>query len=42
MRTKNFNKEHNIEIKNKDYWILNIPDEYKPDNYMMIEDGCYW
>lgn len=24
------------------YWILKIPDEYKPKNYMRIEKGCYW
>ena len=33
-------------IRNKktnynEYWI-NIPDEYKPDDFMKIEDGCYW
>jgi len=27
---------------NSQYWILNIPDEYKPKNYMRIENGCYW
>jgi len=25
-----------------EYWILKIPDEYKPANYNDIEDGCYW
>jgi hypothetical protein len=24
------------------YLILNIPDEYKPQYYLKIEDGCYW
>jgi len=23
-------------------WIINIPDKYKPLNYMKIENGCYW
>ena len=31
---------HNL--PNKECWIMNIPDEYKPANYKMIEDGCYW
>jgi hypothetical protein len=39
-------KQHNCnilnEIANKEYWIMNIPDEYKPNNYMKIEGGCYW
>ena len=25
-----------------EYWITQIPEEYKPPNYKMIEDGCYW
>jgi hypothetical protein len=25
-----------------EYWIRDIPDEYKPENYKMVEDGCYW
>ena len=24
-----------------EYWI-NVPDEYKPEGYKMIEGGCYW
>jgi hypothetical protein len=24
-----------------EYWI-DVPDEYKPDNYKLIENGCYW
>lgn len=39
-------KQHNPnilnELVNKEYWIMNIPDEYKPVNYMKIEGGCYW
>ena len=31
----------NINTK-QEYWIQNIPDEYKPEGYMKIEDGCYW
>jgi hypothetical protein len=34
----NKNKYHNSE----DYWIKEIPEEYKPKDYMKIEDGCYW
>jgi hypothetical protein len=29
-------------IKTNEFWILNIPDEYKPLDYKEIEDGCYW
>ena len=31
-----------LNIQNRQYWIMKIPDEYKPDGYMSIEDGCYW
>ena len=23
-------------------WIIDIPEEYKPNDYKMIENGCYW
>jgi hypothetical protein len=29
-------------LKTNEYWITEIPDEYKPSNYKMIENGCYW
>lgn len=41
-RTRNYYKENNIEIQNKECWILEIPNEYKPNDYMKIENGCYW
>lgn len=41
-RTKLDYTNRNLQIKNKEYWILTIPDEYKPKDYMKIEDGCYW
>jgi hypothetical protein len=25
-----------------EYWITEIPEEYRPPNYNMIENGCYW
>jgi hypothetical protein len=34
-------KEHG-KIKYNKYWISKIPDEYKPPNYKLIENGCYW
>jgi hypothetical protein len=34
--------KNNVEIQNNKYWITDIPDEYKPDDYMKIENGCYW
>lgn len=27
---------------NTEFWITEIPDKYKPKDYMKIEDGCYW
>ena len=30
------------DLKPNEYWITTIPDEYKPQNYKAIEDGCYW
>jgi len=41
-RRKTYNKKHNIKIENERYWITNIPDKYKPLDYMKIENGCYW
>jgi len=39
-REKFYNKlDDNVHL---DYWITSIPDEYKPHDYMKIEDGCYW
>lgn len=34
-------KKYTTMVPNE-YWILKIPDEYKPANYNDIEDGCYW
>ena len=28
-------------VKYNEYWI-DVPDEYKPPEYKMIENGCYW
>lgn len=25
-----------------EYWITDIPEEYKPENYLSVENGCYW
>jgi len=36
-RTKN-----KIKIQHEEFWITKIPDEYKPKDYMKIENGCYW
>ena len=35
------NDEHKDLVTNQ-YWITEIPDEYKPSNYQLIENGCYW
>jgi hypothetical protein len=29
-------------IVTNEFWITEIPDEYKPPNYKMVENGCYW
>lgn len=34
--------DRSSEIENKEYWILDIPEEYRPEDYMKIENGCYW
>jgi hypothetical protein len=34
--------EKGIIFDNMEYWIQKIPDEYKPDNYQKIKNGCYW
>jgi hypothetical protein len=34
-------KEHG-KIKYNEYWITDIPQEYRPNNYKLIENGCYW
>ena len=34
-------KKHTDLIPNE-FWICDIPDEYKPENYKAVEDGCYW
>ena len=25
-----------------EFWITDIPEEYRPENYKAIENGCYW
>ena len=30
------------DIPLNEYWILDIPEKYKPVNYKEIEGGCYW
>jgi hypothetical protein len=34
-------KEHG-KIKYDENWISEIPDEYRPEKYKLIENGCYW
>jgi hypothetical protein len=35
-------KSLKLEIENLEYWITDIPEEYKPTDYKKIENGCYW
>lgn len=30
------------QLPNSRYWITQIPDNFKPKNYHLIEGGCYW
>ena len=32
----------NLNVINKNLWIVDIPNEYKPIDYEKIENGCYW
>jgi|LauGreDrversion4_2_1035121.scaffolds.fasta_scaffold599521_1 hypothetical protein len=34
-------KEHG-KVQYNEYWITTIPQEYKPKNYKLVENGCYW
>lgn len=38
-RNKLWNK---MPTTNQEYWVIDIPEEYKPADYKKIEDGCYW
>jgi hypothetical protein len=38
----NREKGWNFKPNNEEYWITQIPDEYKPEGYEKIEKGCYW
>lgn len=40
MNKREIDKFQNFE--NKEYWITDIPNEYKPINFEKIENGCYW
>jgi hypothetical protein len=33
--------KNNIDV-NYEFWITEIPEEYKPKDYIKIEYGCYW
>lgn len=35
-------EKHHGKIKYNEYWITTIPEEYKPKDYKLVEDGCYW
>lgn len=41
-RHKRSLQKKKIEIEKKEYWITEIPNEYKPNGYKKIEGGCYW
>lgn len=34
-------REHTDLVSNE-FWITHIPEEYRPDNYKTVENGCYW
>ncbi len=35
-------KKANNPIPTNESWIMNVPKKYKPPNYKLIEEGCYW
>jgi hypothetical protein len=39
---KRCKKHINVNDINIKLWITEIPEKYKPNNYHLIEDGCYW
>ena len=39
-REKNVGMGKDVELN--EYWILDIPEKYRPANFKDIEDGCYW
>lgn len=41
-RKKFYLNNDNKDLTNKEFWILDIPEEYKPHDYEKIENGCYW
>ena len=45
-REKNFcsrtGKRSSDNFNYNEYWITDIPIEYRPSNYKDVEDGCYW
>jgi hypothetical protein len=41
-RTRQSTLKSGEKLENEEYWITTIPDEYKPNDYMKIENGCYW
>ena len=42
VRTKEFHIKNNVILDNEEYYITEVPEEYKPKDYMKIENGCYW
>jgi hypothetical protein len=41
-RSKKWNTKSSTKLDNEEYWITEIPDEYKPEGFQKIEGGCYW
>jgi hypothetical protein len=35
-------ERQHTDLKINEYWITEIPECYRPDNYKDIENGCYW
>ena len=36
------NSRTHFPTTNPEYWIIDIPEKYKPVDYNKIENGCYW
>jgi hypothetical protein len=33
---------YNDSLPNKEFWLKQIPEKYRPKDYLKIENGCYW
>lgn len=39
---REYRQKYNIPYSSPECWIMNIPEKFKPKDYLKIEEGCYW